>query len=164
MTLKLFLLDTQIDGYHLKKGTTVVVNLSGLHHDENKFANASEFDPENYRGKTGLASAYANAADYEERDHYGYGFGRRLCPGIHFAERSLFVTFSKLVWGFNIEPTKDDAGRDIPVNIDWATGYSGGAIQHANTFKTSITVRSERRRETLLKELGEAHKVFALFD
>lgn len=158
------MLATEIDGYLLPKGTSVVVNISALHYDEKKFANPSNFDPKNFTGKNRLASAYANAADYEERDHYGYGFGRRLCPGIHFAERSLFVTFAKLMWAFDIGPAKDEDGRPIPVNIDWATGYSGGAILHANDFETSISVRSEKRRETLLKELREAQETFKFLD
>lgn len=157
-------LEMEIDNYVLPKGSSIVVNISGLHHDENKFSNAFEFDPKNYEGKDGLASAYSNAANYEDRDHYGYGFGRRLCPGIHFAERSLFITFSKLIWGFDISPAEDDQGQPIPLNTDWATAYSGGAIVHPDPFPTCIKIRSEKRKETLLREFEEAKRLFSTLD
>ncbi|KAK6378843.1 hypothetical protein LTS17_006546 [Exophiala oligosperma] len=153
-----------VDNYALPKGSSIIVNISGLHHDEKKFPNALEFDPKNYEGKDGLATAYSNAANYEDRDHYGYGFGRRLCPGIHFAERSLFITFSKLIWGFDIAPAKDDQGRPVPINTDWATGYSGGAILHPDHFQTCIKVRSEKKREILLRDFEEAKKLFSTLD
>ncbi|KAK6386272.1 hypothetical protein LTS17_001847 [Exophiala oligosperma] len=156
--------DTTIDGYHLPKGTTIVCNLSGLHLDEKRFRNPYQFDPTNFTGKTGPASAYATAADYEDRDHYGYGFGRRLCPGIHFAERSLFITFSKLIWGFDLSPVMDENGRPIKVDIDWHTGYTGGVTRAPMPFKSVIKVRSEARRQTLLREYEEAQNVFSTLD
>ena len=68
-----------------------------MHHDEVRFPNPDTFDPDNYKGVTALAPELATAADYERRDHYGYGSGRRLCPGIHLAERNLFLGVAKLL-------------------------------------------------------------------
>src|ERR1700733_6302398 len=33
----------------------------------------------------------------------GTGAGRRLCPGIHLAERNLFIAMAKLLWAFSFE-------------------------------------------------------------
>lgn len=54
----------------LPKGSDIMVNVLGLHYDEDMYPNPTVFDPERYSGKTLLADAYANAADYNQRDHY----------------------------------------------------------------------------------------------
>lgn len=65
--------DEVVDGKFLPKGTVVFVNVWGLHQDESKFANPDSFDPDHYKDRLLLAAEYANSADYENRDHYGYG-------------------------------------------------------------------------------------------
>lgn len=54
----------------LPKGSDVIINVLGLHYDETRFPDPTTFNPEHYSGKPLLADAYANTADYEERDHY----------------------------------------------------------------------------------------------
>lgn len=53
-----------------------------------------------------------------KRDHFTFGAGRRICPGIHIADRSLFVAISRMLWGFNIRQGVDESGRAIPLNAD----------------------------------------------
>ncbi|KAK0511693.1 hypothetical protein JMJ35_006266 [Cladonia borealis] len=48
------------------------------------------FKPERYLGYTHRSSFYANSGD-ADRDHYTFGAGRRICPGIHLAENGLFL-------------------------------------------------------------------------
>ncbi|PNY24206.1 Fumitremorgin C synthase [Tolypocladium capitatum] len=100
--------DDWIDGQFIPKGTIVIINAWGMHHDEKRFPNPDTFDPDHYKGQTTLAPELAAAADYESRDHYGYGSGRRICPGIHLAERNLFLGIAKLIWAFSIEPAVDE--------------------------------------------------------
>jgi cytochrome P450 len=56
--------------------------------------------------------------DCAQRDHFTFGAGRRICPGIHIADRSLFVAVSRLLWGFKIEPGRDAEGKLMPLNAD----------------------------------------------
>lgn len=65
--------DQWVDGKFLPKGTVLFVNVYGLHQDESKFPHPNTFDPDHYKGRTLLAAEYANSADYENRDHYGFG-------------------------------------------------------------------------------------------
>lgn len=66
--------DEWIDGKFLPKGTTLFLNVWGLHHDEAKFgADHDVFDPDHFKGQTLLAAELANSADPEQRDHFGYG-------------------------------------------------------------------------------------------
>jgi cytochrome P450 len=62
------------------------------------------------------AAEAASATDPMERDHYSYGGGRRICPGMHVAERSLFINLARLLWGFDISHAKDADGNDISVD------------------------------------------------
>ena len=78
--------DDWVDGMFLPKGTVIIVNAWGMHFDEKRFKNAHDFDPDHFAGVTTLATELANGS-YENRDHYGYGTGRRFCPGAHLAER-----------------------------------------------------------------------------
>jgi hypothetical protein len=36
-----------------------------------------------------------------------------MCPGIHFAEASLFVVISGLLWGFNIRSDPNEPPLDL---------------------------------------------------
>ncbi|QPC63314.1 hypothetical protein HYE67_005545 [Fusarium culmorum] len=157
--------DTWIDGKLLPKGATIIANVTGLHSDPNKFKHPGEFHPDHYEGMQKLAQGYANTADENKRDHYAYGFGRRICAGMQIAERSLFTTFSKVLWAFDISAPKDAQGRPVAMNLDPMTGYTEGTIVMPKPFKACIKVRSERRRETILREFEEVeNNVFAQFD
>jgi hypothetical protein len=129
-----------------------MINAWGMQHDPKYFKSPDVFDPDHYLGVTKLAPELAAAADYEARDHYGYGSGRRLCPGIHLAERNLFLGIAKLVWAFNIRPGKDEDGKAVEPDVDPYTGYSEGFLVCAHPFKCEIEVRGKSRKETILRE------------
>ncbi|KAG8723989.1 hypothetical protein FRC09_000886 [Ceratobasidium sp. 395] len=42
-----------------------------------------------------------------------FGFGRRLCPGMHYAEASIFIAIVSLLAAYKITPAKDSDGKDI---------------------------------------------------
>ncbi|KND93031.1 Fumitremorgin C synthase, partial [Tolypocladium ophioglossoides CBS 100239] len=155
--------DGWVDGQFIPKGTVVIINAWGMHHDEKRFPNPDTFDPDHYKGQTTLAPELAAAADYERRDHYGYGSGRRICPGIHLAERNLFLGIAKLIWAFSIEPGVDVQGQSVEPNLSPETGYSEGFLVCAKDFPCRITPRSEARRATIMKEFEEARNIFSRF-
>ncbi|KAK3702421.1 hypothetical protein LTR37_014887 [Vermiconidia calcicola] len=151
--------DDWVDGMFLPKGTVIIVNAWGMHFDEKRFKNAHDFDPDHFAGVTTLATELANGS-YENRDHYGYGTGRRFCPGAHLAERNLFLAMAKLLWAYNIKPGK--TGRP---DTDPVTGYCEGFLVCANDFDAEFEVRGEKRRKTILREYEEAERdVFPRFE
>jgi len=85
-----------------------------------------------------LAADATKAADFNDRDHYSYGGGRRICPGIHVAEKSLFINIARLVWGFDIGLAEDENGRDIPVDAT-IKGLSPGSGSAPLPFKAVKT-------------------------
>ena len=96
--------DDMYEGYFIPKNTIVFPNLPALSNDGIRYANPDTFDPSRYEGDDLHASASAQHRDYRQRDHFHYGFGRRLCQGIHVAEASLFIVISRLLWGFHVRP------------------------------------------------------------
>ena len=158
-------IDDWIDGHFIPKGSTVIVNGWGLHHDEARFPNPDVFNPDHYRGQTALSPELAAAADYDIRDHYGYGTGRRICPGIHVAERNLFMGIAKIIWGFDIKPGLDANGKTVDPDINPQTGYSEGFLVCAKGFRCRVTPRSEGRRATIMNEYEQAQsEVFSQFE
>ena len=162
--------DDTVDGMFLPKGSQIFINAFGMHHDASRLAGCDEdsdmdvFDPERYVGVTALASELANG-DYEKRDHYGYGSGRRLCPGIHLAERNLFLAIAKLLWAVDIEPGRDAAGIKIEPDVSSETAYSSGFLVCAEDYDCIIKPRSATRQNTLQLEFEKAEtQIFTMFD
>jgi cytochrome P450 len=77
-----------------------------------------EFDPIRHIGDPSGSQESAVNPDPKKRDHYTFGAGRRICPGIHIADRSLFIAVARLLWGFKIEPIYDQSGKPMPINPD----------------------------------------------
>ena len=71
----------------LPKGSTVVLNVWAMHHDNDTWKDPEHFIPERFESYPSLASTYAASGKWDERDHYGYGAGRRICPGKSICRR-----------------------------------------------------------------------------
>lgn len=157
--------ESTIDGMTIPSGSTVIINVWGLHHDSTLHGDPNLFEPLRYKWRTNLATVYASSPNYENRDHYGYGAGRRICPGIHLAERGLFVAIAKILWAFDITPKLDSSGSPIAINCDPATGYTDGFLRCAKPYAVQIKARSEDRQRTILAEFECAEReVFNKYD
>ncbi|KAK3688655.1 cytochrome P450 [Podospora appendiculata] len=150
--------DDIVDNKFLPAGTTVLLNVWGLHHDEARFPNPDKFDPDRFARQTKLAAEYAASPDYDNRDHYLYGAGRRICPGIHLAEREMFLGAAKLLWGFDFAQQRDAQGRLVPIDTDPLTGYTEGFLVCPKAFACRVTPRSEARAATIRREFGVAER------
>lgn len=142
----------------------MVLNIWGIHHDANRYADPEVFNPGRFRSQTQLASVYANSGDYQKRDHFGYGIGRRICPGIHLAERALFLATARIMWAFEISPKHDAAGKPVPIDVGPATGYHDGFLNQCLPFEVEVKARSEKRFKIVLAEATKAEDgVFRAF-
>lgn len=157
--------ESTIDGMRIPAGSTVMINVWGLHHDSRLHDEPNQFNPSRYIGRTSLAPVYASSPDYKNRDHYGYGSGRRICPGIHLAERGLFLAFAKILWAFDITPKLDSNGLPVPIDCDPVTGYTDGFLRCAKPYAVDIKPRSEERKKTILAEFEQAEaRIFSRYD
>jgi cytochrome P450 len=46
-----------------------------------------------------------------------FGVGKRICPGRHFVDSTLFIVISSVLSVFNVVKAKDKNGHEIPVNV-----------------------------------------------
>lgn len=155
--------DDWVDGKFLPKGTIIIINTWGLHMDDKTHENPAAFMPERFAEHIKLAPEYA-AGDWEKRDHYGYGAGRRICPGIHLAERNMFLSIAKLLWAFRFENEVNVDGSPATNDPDPVTGYHQGFLYCAKPYGCNPVVRSEEIRKTIMKEFASAEEnVFSQF-
>jgi hypothetical protein len=109
------------------------------------------FQPERWLDPKWSISAAEAAAqrDPEKRDHFAYGVGRRICPGIYVAENSLFLLVSRVLWGFDIGYDYDENGKRIEVDLN---AYAGGGLSKPMPFKAKITPRSGLHADMMRRE------------
>ena len=155
----LHFLDDYINGMLIPKGSTIILNVWGMHHDETRWIRPEDFEPDRFSEHVALAPTYAASGEWEKRDHYGYGAGRRICPGIHLAERNLFIAVAKLIWAFEFT---QPIGSESDTNPE--SGASQGFLHCPKDYGLSIRLRSPERGETIRKEYEQAQSVFARFD
>ena len=91
-------------GYEIPEGTTLLPNIPGMMRSPERYVDPDRFDPDRFLGDDLDSAASARSADWEKRDHIHFGWGRRLCPGIHVADICLFTAVSRILWGFTIRP------------------------------------------------------------
>lgn len=112
--------DDEFEGYHIPKGAGIVIAIWSANNDTDIFQNPRLFDPSRHNQNLSLFEA-ATSPDYRNRDHWTFGSGRRMCPGIHVAEKTLFVSIARILWAFSIVPDKDDSGAEIYIHPDALT-------------------------------------------
>jgi cytochrome P450 len=46
-----------------------------------------------------------------------FGVGKRICPGRHFADATLFTVASSVLSMFNVTKAKEENGHEIPIDL-----------------------------------------------
>ncbi|KAE8681575.1 Cytochrome P450 78A6 [Hibiscus syriacus] len=75
---RLAITDTTIDGFHVPKGTTAMVNMWAITRDPNEWADPLEFIPDRFVTKEGEVEFSVLGSDLRLAP---FGSGRRACPG-----------------------------------------------------------------------------------
>ncbi|KAJ7157502.1 cytochrome P450 [Mycena filopes] len=135
-------------GMYIAKGTLVFANLQGISLDENVYKDATEFRPERF-----LPPPLGNA---EPRFTDGFGFGRRICPGMHLADNSLWIAIATILATCSISTALDSNGDKIVPEVMMSDGLSS----HPSDFPCVIRARSPAA-EALLVEDSELGKTAA---
>ncbi|XP_072050365.1 cytochrome P450 2U1-like [Amphiura filiformis] len=91
--------DTTLAGYKIPKGSVVISNLWGVHHDPETWPNPDQFNPERF------LDDYGDVMDREEVTPFS--IGRRVCIGEHLAKMELFIFFTHLLHKFTFKKPDD---------------------------------------------------------
>jgi len=89
--------DCVVAGQPIPKGTTVFINFWSVHHDPERYANPSEFNPYHF------FDAKQNQVIKRE-DFVPFSAGKRDCIGRSLAEVELFLYLTSIVQKFKVEP------------------------------------------------------------
>ncbi|GJJ14351.1 hypothetical protein Clacol_008615 [Clathrus columnatus] len=105
-------------------------------HDPNIYPDPMTFNPERYKG---LDTEMKKVTDL------AFGFGRRACPGYHFAQGTIYsIVMTTLATCDILPPLAADGKEYIP-----ETEYSSGTISLPSRFDVRIKSRSLRAQELL---------------
>jgi cytochrome P450 len=116
-----------------------------------QYEHPETYNPDRYLNHPGLAPEYAASSDYQNRDHYSYGSGRRICPGIHLAERTQWRMLARLLWAFRIEHAVDQkTGAKIELDTD---AYEEKLITGPKPFRVQFTPRSQQHVHVIERDL-----------
>ncbi|CAO3633968.1 unnamed protein product [Mucor hiemalis] len=111
--------DDTYKGWFIPENTIIVMNLYAVHHDSLRFPDPHAFQPERHMDYVEDAQGHQKFSQtVQDRPHLSFSTGRRVCVGIHLAERSLFMAVSMLLSCFEIQRVSDslidvDTPRDI---------------------------------------------------
>ncbi|KAF7374578.1 O-methylsterigmatocystin oxidoreductase [Mycena sanguinolenta] len=137
--------DDVYNGYFIPKGTTVISNIWAMTRDESIYPEPERFNPDRFFTMDGKLK--------DEDTVLAFGFGRRICPGRHNADATLWATIVSVLSTFTIAKAKDDTGKEIEIDPDF---YSDALISHPQPFACSIIPRSKTAK-ILVQATIEAH-------
>jgi cytochrome P450 len=146
-------------GCRIPKDAIILLNTWTIHRDPARYINPSAFDPERFLGDDTSSAESAKSIDVSRRDHFGFGAGRRICPGINVADRSMLLGIARIFWAFNVKPKLGNDGKiTLPQQDDFVPGF----VAIPKKFDVVVTPRSEGKEEivkrewqSVKKELGE---------
>jgi cytochrome P450 len=144
-------------GYKIPKGAGVMNNVWGIHMDANRSPEPRRFNPDRFKDDFLNCADSATQPDASKRDAFTFGAGRRICQGMHVAERSLFLGMSRLLWAFDIKPVIDPAtGEAILPDPDRMTQ---GIMAMPEEFEVKIVPRDQSRANLIEREWQEAEEL-----
>ncbi|KIK82097.1 hypothetical protein PAXRUDRAFT_728978 [Paxillus rubicundulus Ve08.2h10] len=125
-------------GFYIPKGATVVANVWAMSRDEARYPNAEQFIPERF------LTAEGTLID-DNPAQYVFGFGRRMCPGRHTGDASVWSVISTMLATLEFHLAKDAEGRDIIPNPK----YVNGVARHPEKFPCRISPRPHISKASL---------------
>ena len=83
-------------------------------HDPEIYPDPEEFKPERFLNEDGSIQDDPTLA-------LVYGIGKRICPGRHFVDATIFIVASSVLSVFNVTKAKDENGHEIRVKVAVST-------------------------------------------
>lgn len=123
--------DSTYKGVHIPSGTTVFLNAWAIHQDRERYGDVENFRPERF----------LEPGEENKQAHYSFGAGRRMCAGVHLANRELYIAFCKVIHFFKIEMSDDPAEQDYDINPATGCANPKGLSSTPKPFKIRFVPR-----------------------
>ncbi|KAI0792989.1 cytochrome P450 [Irpex lacteus] len=145
------IIDNWYNGYFIPKGKTMMTVGASFHansyvdRDPSIFPDFDVYRPERFLDGSGKILVTPPGAP--QMGHTSFGFGRRICIGMHFAEQALFIGIVTLLWALNIEPAIGENGEQIIPRTDaW---IDVGTVVRPVPFQCRFSPRSAHTKAIL---------------
>ncbi|CAK5272006.1 unnamed protein product [Mycena citricolor] len=135
--------DDEYQGFEIRKGTMVIPCIWNMHHNEKEFPESYTFNPSRFLSSD-LSTGEEHVFDLTE-GHYGFGFGRRVCPGKYMATKTIWIAVVRILWAFNLELPEN---ADLPKPECCTSGMTSKPLD----FPIRITARSAARLMAIRRE------------
>jgi len=125
--------DDEYEGYHIPKGAIIIPNCWALSNDPEMYPKAEDFQPERF-----MPSGDPTSVVPMDPRNYIFGFGRRICPGMHFAETVVWSTMVALLATTTIRKPLDEEGKECEPHA----AFTGGLLSQPEAFECRVEIRS----------------------
>ncbi|KAG0696782.1 cytochrome P450 [Suillus ampliporus] len=115
--------------YLIPAGATVIGNTWAIANDPEVFPEPHKFNPQRWIDETGRVR--------DGLKSFAFGFGRRVCPGQHLANRSVFINTALILWAFRLS--------ENPVAKIDTFAFSDTPSTHAAPFEICVEKRVDER-------------------
>lgn len=110
-----------------------------IHREPKRYPDPDGFRPERWLEKEWPTyreplTQYPNLQNFS-----AFGFGRRICPGLNIAERSLYILIARIAWCCDISQRRSSTGGTVvPPSYDYTTGFNVSASRPAKPYSHKI--------------------------
>ncbi|TFK25368.1 cytochrome P450 [Coprinopsis marcescibilis] len=132
-------------GYFIPKGSTVIPNSWAMLHNEKDYPDAMVYNPSRFL-RNGIIDP-----DVLDPRRIAFGFGRRICAGLHIANATLLMAAATVVALFEVRKVD---GEEVEM------GMKNGFVHHPNPYRCIFEVRNDVSG-ALLGQLEEEGAVIA---
>nr|VWO96614.1 N/A [Ganoderma boninense] len=136
--------DDVYQGHFIPKGATVYGNIHAISRDPEMFPEPDVFRPERF-----LDAKNPKLASFT----IPFGFGRRICPGMHVASQSIYIVVARMLWAFDIAPMQDEHGNPI---LPSTAAYTTRLVSGPEPFPLALKVRGKSVEEMIILESERA--------
>ncbi|KIP03841.1 hypothetical protein PHLGIDRAFT_25923 [Phlebiopsis gigantea 11061_1 CR5-6] len=127
-------------GYTLPEGSYVIPR--AIMHDTRVFSDPQKFYPERFEEVVD-----PELGKLRDPLNYVFGFGRRRCPGVHFAMQSIWYTIATFLTCFDISPI---VGEDNVPALP-ALEFEDGVFRHPKPFRFRLSPRGPLAEDLIHK-------------
>ncbi|KAI0332177.1 cytochrome P450 [Cubamyces sp. BRFM 1775] len=109
--------DEELRGHFVPAGTMVAPNIWACMHNPDIYPEPNTFNPGRFMRDGKLRDDLLDPASIV------FGFGRRKCPGRHFADAMLYIIIASVLHIFDVSPPLDEDGHPIKIELRQSHGF-----------------------------------------
>ncbi|KAF7197168.1 Cytochrome P450 monooxygenase [Pseudocercospora fuligena] len=140
--------DDTYEGQYIPAGSNVHACQLAMSRDPELYPCPEEFIPDRWLDRTYSTTYREPLSQYPNIQHYmAFGNGRRICPGMHIAERSLTLLVAQIAWACDVRK-KVEGIEEVSVPLE---SFKDAMFLEPEMFQFHLTARSHERMELIAK-------------